>query len=527
MRRPYFSKTSCAISQSVRFQGYNKSGEYENAVVDMGNMCFDNYPSIKTVNRRRIAKTLSKPNGIFSHNKLYWVDGDTLYCQGEAVCRVQDNIKEFCKMGAYLVIMPDGIVVNTLDNTYGYMDTIHDVLSATVHFCDRQGADRDTAEGFLKIYLAPAFVSVDDFIEIYDCDQKLAGWHRVYATSDESAEFLVVDYSEDTLPTTAMKIRRGFPQNDCMVSVNNRLWCADSENHEIYASILGSPFCWHRYEGISTDSYAATVGSSGQFTAAATLYSYAYFFKEGCVHKVYGDTPQDFVITEEVIKGVKADSKRSVAYVNGGIAYLSTDGFYFFSGSEAVCISQALKGCVFYNAVGGAIGDKYYVSCFEKTSATTGQSVLLCYDFSNNLWAKLDNSRIEMFCAHDNLLYALASDGTLYCFDDEGAFGIGDSVFEDEKEFFCTVKTLCFDSYLAKYLQRVIVDIKCSGSAMVSVSFDGETFFNAYELCSGVRHRLSIPCHAVRGSFVWIKIEGVGETEIFSITKLYEKGGNF
>lgn len=526
MRKPYFSKTPTAISQSVRFSGYNKSGEYENAVVDMQNMCFDNYPSIKTVNKRRIAKTLSKPNGIFSHNKLYWVDGNTLYCQGEAVCQVEDSLKEFCKMGAYLVIMPDGIVVDTQNNNYGYMDSIHVVVSTDVRFCDRQGVNCENAEGFLKLSLATTFVSVDDFIEIYDCDEKLSGWHRVYSIGDEG-EFMVIDYNEQTLPTTAMKIRRGFPQNDCMVSVNNRLWCADSENHEIYASILGSPFCWHRYEGISTDSYAATVGSSGQFTAAASLYSYAYFFKEGCVHKVYGDTPQSFVITEELIKGVKADSKRSLAYVNGGIAYLSTDGFYFFSGSEAVCISQALRGSSFYNAVGGAIGDKYYVSCFEKTSATTGQSVLLCYDFTNNLWAKIDNTRIEMFCTHENLLYAVASTGELYCFDDEGSFGIGENDFEDEKEFFCVLKTLCYDTFAAKYLQRIIVDIKCKGSAVVSVSYDSEHFHNAYELFSDLRHSLSIPCRAVRGSAVWIKIEGVGETEIFSITKLYEKGGSF
>lgn len=527
MQKPYFENTPSALIQSARFAGYTKKGEYENAVVDMKNMCFDNYPSIRTRAKRRIATRLSKPNGIFSLNKLYWVDGDTLYCQGEEVCKVQDNLKSFCKMGAYLVIMPDGIVVNTEDNSYAYMDTIHDVLSATVCFCDMYGENCDEAAGYIKIYLAPSFVSVDDYIGIYDCDEKLAGWHRVSAVSDETSEFLVVDYNYDTLPTTAMKIRRGFPQNDCMVSVNNRLWCADSESHEIYASGLGSPFNWNRYEGISTDSFAATVGSSGSFTAAATLYSYAYFFKDDCVHKVYGDTPQDFVITQEPIKGVRSDSKNSVAYINGGIAYLSTDGFYFFSGSEARCISDSLGTTVYYDAAGGAVGNKYYVSCFEKTGKNTGESVLLCYDFENGLWARLDSKRVIMFCEHENLLYAITNDGELLCFDDEECFGLGGNELEDEVEFECVVKTLSQSSYSAKYLQRIICDIRCDKTARVSVSYDGESFLKAYEISTNNRHQLSIPCKALRGGAVWIKVEGSGEAEIFSITKLYEKGGSF
>ena len=83
-------------------------------------------------------------------------------------------------------------------------------------------------------------------------------------------------------------ISKPFPAMDFVVEHNNRLWGCSSGNHEIYCSKLGSAVEWGNYDGISTDAWAATIGSDGDFTGACVYADSVLFFKENCVHIVYG-----------------------------------------------------------------------------------------------------------------------------------------------------------------------------------------------------------------------------------------------
>lgn len=531
---PYFSGKTKSKKHISSFIGYTKQAvTKENQIVDMRNMCFDNYPAISVRKPRRIAKTLTKPNGLYAGDNLYWVDKTTLFKDGIEVCTVADSQKSFVSMGAYIIIMPDGIVVNTADNTYGYMDTCHNVQSVSLHFCDINGENCDEPSGYLKLYCEPSFVSVNDYLRIYDCDESLEGWHRVCAINradaSNSIAFIAIDFEGESIPTnTAMKIGRDFPSMDYMVEVENRLWGCSSQNHELYASGLGSPFNWHRYEGISTDSYAATVGSQGDFTGAATLYSYAYFFKEGCIHKVYGSKPSEFCISQYSAKGVAGGSEGSIAYVNGGVCYHSSDGFYFFQGSTPVCISGDLRGARYHNAVAGSINNKYYVSAFEEETANSSNSVLLCYDFNTDLWAKLDNVRITQFALYKGLLYGLSSQGEILCFDDgDRNLGVGESVCEDDFEWFCTLDGLLQNPYNAKYLIRLTVDIEVEKSAIFEVSYDNDVWTRVYETRQKGRQIAAIPCSPSRCQKMKLRIRGGGSGIIYSITKTFDMGGDF
>lgn len=522
------------VSTVSRFGGYSRrAAVYENEITDMQNMDSDSFPALSVRKKRRTAYTLKKPNGLYCHDGLFWVDGTTLYRSGKAICTVEDSRKTFVSMGAYLIIQPDGIVVNTTDNSYAYMDCIHDVQAeVTMRFCDMNGENTQEPLGYLKLFLPPSFLSVNDFIELYDCDEKLAGWHRVTAVSLGDPNYTVIDYNYDAMPeNTVMKIRRDYPHMDHLVSVENRLWGCSSANHELYASGPGSPFNWHRFEGISTDSYAATVGSQGDFTGAVTMYSYAFFFKEGCIHKVYGSKPSEFVITENTAKGIANGSERSIAYVKGGVCYLGTDGFYFYQGSTPMYISEALGSTRYYNAVGGAIGNKYYVSAYEETSAVsgskTGTAVLLCYDFDTGLWSKIDNTRVIYFAVHGNLMYALTEKGEILCFDDgEECFGVGDSSCEDEVEWYAVFEGLLTKPYTARYLKRIYCDIDVvAGSAAFEVSYDDGIWIYVCETSATGRQTVSVPCVPARCSDMKLRIRGGGKAVIFSLSKEYEEGG--
>ena len=57
--------------------------------------------------------------------------------------------------------------------------------------------------------------------------------------------------------------------------------------------------------GLSTDSYYGNLGTDGKFTGAITHMGYPLFFKENCLHKVYGDYPAQFhgKSFQEALKG--------------------------------------------------------------------------------------------------------------------------------------------------------------------------------------------------------------------------------
>ena len=117
----------------------------------------------------------------------------------------------------------------------------------------------------------------------------------IQAKTDDSITIIGVLENSFT-QASGLKIKRKVPDMDFLTECENRLWGCSSKNHEVYASKLGDPLNWNVFEGISTDSYAATIGSDGDFTAAATYSGYALFFKEHTIHKVYGNKPSNIQI---------------------------------------------------------------------------------------------------------------------------------------------------------------------------------------------------------------------------------------
>src|SRR5699024_8801601 len=96
--------------------------------------------------------------------------------------------------------------------------------------------------------------------------------------------------------TEPVTVSREIPDMDFLTESENRIWGCSSKNHEIYACKLGDPTNWNCFEGISTDSYSATIGSDGDFTGACTHLGNVLFFKEDSIHKVWGSRPADFQI---------------------------------------------------------------------------------------------------------------------------------------------------------------------------------------------------------------------------------------
>ena len=162
----------------------------------------------------------------------------------------------------------------------------------------------------------------------------------------------------------SITLERRVPDLDFVTEQGNRVWGCSKKENTIYACRLGDPTNWYSYRGIAADSYAVSVGSDGTFTGAASCMGYVLFFKENCIHKLYGSKPSDYQLSSVRCRGVAANAAHSLCVLNETLYYLSPDGVMAWDGSIPTKVSAVLDASRLANvqsAVGGALDGRYYL----------------------------------------------------------------------------------------------------------------------------------------------------------------------
>ena len=166
-------------------------------------------------------------------------------------------------------------------------------------------------------------------------------------------------------------------------------------SHSCASLKLGDPTNWYSYRGIASDSYAVNVGSDGPFTGAATCMGYVLFFKENCLHKLYGSRPADYQLVSVQCRGVARQASKSMCVLAEVLYYLSTDGVMAWDGSLPVKISGGLDNTWLMNvrgAVGGVLDTRYYL---HLRVPGRNETRLLVYDTERRLWHEEDTAAEE------------------------------------------------------------------------------------------------------------------------------------
>ena len=218
------------------------------------------------------------------------------------------------------------------------------------------------------------------------------GWIH-YPTEDAA------DWTESGTFTITRKV----PDLEFILEYNNRLY--GTMGNTIYASKLGDPTNWYYYSAGTADaSYAVAVGSDGDFTGIAPLPNQIAFFKEHCIHKLYGYKPSNYqLITTENVLGLEKGSDKSIQLVNGTVFYKSREGVMLYTGDSPVLISPQFGNDRYYDAVAGTDTLKYYISMKKKGDDTQHFFV---YDIAKGLWSEEDDTDAQCFTFIDNsLLY--------------------------------------------------------------------------------------------------------------------------
>lgn len=379
----------------------------ENEFSDMKNMSSDNFPAISTrKNRGKVLKTLKKPHGIFYKNGLAYVDGTKFFYKDKEIATVGDTDKIMVGMGAYIVIFPDKKLYNTHTGEFKSLEASWS-QTATATF-------EQTTKGSTMVKISSTGIGKNfskfDGVEISGCTN--ADFNKSTVIQELSNDYIVIigSLEEKLTQSSGLSITRKTPDMDFVCENGNRLWGCSSKNHEIYASKLGDATNWSAFEGISTDSYAVTVGSDGDFTGCLSHMGYVIFFKEDTIHKIFGDKPSNFQVnTLSPARGIAKGCEHTACVVNETLLYVSRNNVCSYDGAYPDSVSDVLEGLSFSAGIAGQYKGKYYASL--KTEKGWG---LYVYDLKRGLWHKEDELHLIHMAYGEGNLYAVDAGGNLF-----------------------------------------------------------------------------------------------------------------
>ena len=564
------------------FLGYNHNlriGDSE--FYDMMNMTSDYYPVLAPRSKRGVYVESGNASGLIAKDKLCYADG-TEFVVGEDRIEMglSDSTKDIISMGAYVIIMPDKKYINTIKNgteyEHGNIDatftTTEDVsfqlctltgdayenvtvsptapaepkneqlwidTSSTPHTLKKYSTANAMWVSIATTYIKVSSPGIGKEFKQYD-GVKISGITAAGLTSLNSSHalwgcgdnYLIITGILDKVTTQTVAqgkitIERKMPVMDFIVESHNRLWgCRYGTNNdgdivnEIYACKQGDFKNWNCFMNLSTDSYAVSCGSDGQFTGAITHLGYPLFFKENCIHKVYGDYPANYRLQDTTCRGVQRGCHKSLAIVNETLFYKASSAVCAYDGSLPVEMSSALGETRYSDAVAGAHGNKYYIDM--KTA--DGKYHLFIYDTAKGMWHKEDNLQVDCFCSFLNEMYAI-DHSTKHIIT---MLGSGRS---DSKKVPWMVETGLVGMSMPdmKYISRLLIrmSLEVGSKVEVRIQYDsvGDWDFVCQMTVTSLRS-FAIPVRLKRCDHFRIRIEGEGEGRIYSITKTIEQGSD-
>ena len=580
MRLPQLNELPTSRTMVDVFRGYNHNlrisdGEFFN----MKNLTSDSYPVLSPRGPRGVYAKPASPQGMIAKEKICYVDGEDFVIGDdrypmELSTEEKDCPKRLTSMGAFVIIMPDKKYINTVDpadrgdieasvttsgevtfamcrvdgstyedhiiqdtapenptNTTLWLDT-----SSTPHALKQWSESSGMWVSIATTYVKIQSAGIGKPFELYDgitlsglsdISEQIAALEGAAIVWDKGDDYIVVVgiLDEAKTVTAPVTVKRTMPIMDYVVECNNRLWgCryGQDESGEIvnrlYASKLGDFKNWSCYMGISTDSYYANVGTDGAFTGAITHLGSALFFKETCLHKVYGTQPSEFQVQDTACRGVQYGCDRSLAIVNEVLYYKARHAVCSYDGSLPVEASYALGSERYSDAVAGAYSGKYYISMCDRH----GEWHLFVYDTAKGLWHREDNLHAHAFAELK---------GEMYCIDAENRniitlLGSGDP---DERivEWEAETGELGISSpdmkYVSRLTFRMVMDIGSELDMFAQYDLSDEWVPLAHIRGTSLRS-FSIPVRPRRCDYMRLKMVGRGGCKIYAMTKTIEQG---
>ena len=546
------------------FGGLNRSprtGEGEFA--QMENLSSDFYPVLAPCPpRERLDITGVTSLGAGQH--LFYTQGTELVLGDRRIDLglSPDGNKILVKMGAYVVVFPDKKYASTLENgDCGGLEARFEAANAVLTPCTLEGADRipdyiqsaeplspengtlwlDTAASpaVLKEWSAAsnlwaavetAYVRIEapgigvpfrqyDGVTLSGAEA-LDGANVIWQAGSDFA--VVSGVLEGQKHMRGLVLSRTVPEMDYVIECGNRLWgCRAGTDrlgnpvNEIYASKLGDFRNWNCFMGLSTDSYAVTVGTQGPFTGAITYLGNPLFFKEDCLYKIYGSYPAAFHVQSTACRGVAQGGGESLAIVGETLFYKSPMGVCAYDGSLPAEVGRNLGFDPLEGGVGAGFGGKYFLSLQEHT----GTDALYVYDKLLGQWHRETGFGARQMVSHAGKLYGLDKNGGLWLLR-------GGKSRARVKWMARTGRISGWDGK-RMVLKSLELQLLLANRARmdISVRYDDRGAWERIGTLTGSDRRFLLPIRPKPCSHLELLLEGEGDVRLLSLTRVLRQGG--
>lgn len=577
---PYLQQRGRNRSITTDFRGLNLSqGIGDGEWAWMQNMDTREYPAVARRQKRVHVATLNKPNGLCATDRLCFVDGVKFYYNGFYYGDVEDSEKTLVPMGAKIAIFPDKKLFDTTTLSFTDMEQ-KNVSSGTVRVTLAKGdgtpygeyteggtAPENPENGQLWLdtsgdapvmktwseaqglwvaetttYVLVSATGLGQGLKALDgvtvSGLEESGLNGDWILTDAGPDYILfTGILQKTLTQTGeVRVERTCPEMDFVVEKDNRLWGCSSADHEIYCCKLGDPTNWRAYQGVATDSYAVTVGTPGPFTGAAVSGSAVIFFKENCLHRVYGTQPSNFTVYVDNLRGVQQGCHKSAVRVNEYLYYKSVFDVCVYADSEVAGISAALGTESYKNAVAGVCGSRLYLSMEDQEGAWQ----LLVYDTAAGVWTREDGTHALGFASCLTETFMLRADGELYALlpgeYNKDFFMVGSdyTVYaqeETDEEVSWELRTgeilreLPDHKYIGKI--QLYLELDPGARAEVALRRDGGAWETVQELSGGDQRRCTLPIYPRRCDRMEIRLTGVGHARLVNWSKYVGYGSEY
>lgn len=546
------------------FGGLNRSprtGEGEFA--QMENLSSDFYPVLAPCPPRE-QLDITGVTSLGAGQRLFYTQGTELVLGDRRIDLglSPDGNKILVKMGAYVVVFPDKKYASTLENgDCGSLEARFEAANAVLTPCTLEGADRipdyiqsaeplspengtlwlDTAASpaVLKEWSAAsnlwaavetAYVRIEapgigvpfrqyDGVTLSGAEA-LDGANVIWQAGSDFA--VVSGVLEGQKHMRGLVLSRTVPEMDYVIECGNRLWGCQAGTdrlgnpvNEIYASKLGDFRNWNCFMGLSTDSYAVTVGTQGPFTGAITYLGNPLFFKEDCLYKIYGSYPAAFHVQSTACRGVAQGGGESLAIVGETLFYKSPMGVCAYDGSLPAEVGRNLGFDPLEGGVGAGFGGKYFLSLQEHT----GTDALYVYDKLLGQWHRETGFGARQMVSHAGKLYGLDKNGGLWLLR-------GGKSRARVKWMARTGRISGWDGK-RMVLKSLELQLLLANRARmdISVRYDDRGAWERIGTLTGSDRRFLLPIRPKPCSHLELLLEGEGDIRLLSLTRVLRQGG--
>lgn len=528
----------------IEFKGYDVQNVIaEGSMRDMRNLTSDDYPSIYPRKQRGTYSDMyHSPSTVLARKeKLAVCDETSFWYDGRRIFDFTleyDGERKMQAINTRIVIFPDKMYYNTETGEHGKLGYSVNPTRVAFHkdavtketCCTFTLPLGETLEGFKK----------GDTISFDGMSPEIVGFYNGENNNIQNAIMERIDYdsnqiyfaegvinyptadSEDFADTgesgSGFTIERKIPDLDYILEYSNRLY--GCKGNTIYVSKLGDPTNWYFYgTGTAESAYTVDVGTDGDFTGIAPFPTHILFFKENCVHKLYGYKPSNYQIITTQCLGVEKGSNRSIQLINGAVYYKSREGIMVYTGDTPSIISHNFGKVKYDTAVSGTDGLKYYVSMRSKAD---DKWYLFVYDIERGLWHLEDNTHAESFAFIDNQLVYTDHDKKKVI----TVEGSGDNIDTEPIEWYA--KFGDYDEFIEnkKVYSKIEMRLKMEENSQIRVwlSVDGGAWESVCHLSTYFKRTVELPIIPRRCDKFSVLVQGVGYSKLESMTRIVREG---